>query len=108
MSQHHAILIDELWNETERLQARVAELQSQLAQSQPAQSQIAQPVEEPCDDVWNVWPYSWAQSGWSFTRIFFADRFHSLHENHLARRNRRVQRAFWQTPHPEDIELKVI
>ena len=39
MSQHHAVLIDELWSETERLQARVEELQSQLAQSQRAELQ---------------------------------------------------------------------
>jgi len=105
MSQHHAVLIDELWNETERLQARVAQLQAQLAQVE-TQRETETPNKD--EDVWNVWPYSWAQSGWSFANSFLSNRFHSFHEKRLMHKNRKSQRAFWQTPHPEDIEMKLV
>lgn len=68
------------------------------------------------ENVWEVWPYCWATSGWDKV----ADGFHSFHENlaewRLARANRRTrekfQSEFWQNwnnrPEREERELRLV
>ena len=105
-----ALIIEELWSETQRLNEEIAALQTRLSQyedieySTPAEDEKVEA--EP--DVWSVWPYSWAISA----HRFLSERFHSFHENllgaRLARDNRRARVAFWDQPHHEDTPLKLI
>ncbi|HEX8237841.1 MAG TPA: hypothetical protein VF600_18005 [Abditibacteriaceae bacterium] len=111
-----AVLIDELWDETQRLNEQVASLQERLAlyedisyensSSTRLTTLKAQARRE--EDAWDVWPYCWAIGA----HAFFALRLHSFHEKlnewRLSRRNKKERSEFWQQPHPEDISLKLM
>jgi hypothetical protein len=111
-----AVLIDELWDETQRLNEQVAALQERLAMYEDVEFEgststrlttlKAQARRE--EDAWDVWPYCWVLGA----RDFFACRFHSFHEKlvewSLSRRNKKERVEFWQQPHPEDISLKLM
>jgi hypothetical protein len=116
---NQALLIDELWDETQRLNEQVASLQDRLAlyeevemPSQWSNSRLttlqARASREDDANPWSVWPYSWAISA----RMITLSRLHSfhakLHESGLAWRNRRERKGFWRRPHPEDISLKLM
>ena len=106
--RHNALTVAELWDETQRLNEQVAALQARLARYEKVDS--ADSVEASNDeaDVWNVWPYCWVTG--AYHRVL--ERFHSfhatLHSAWLTGRNRRLRVAFWQKPHPEEIELKLL
>jgi hypothetical protein len=89
MSQQNALNVDELWDETHRLTSELQALQLRLDGLQPPPAD-----EQEDEDVWNVWPYSWAVQGWNLSR----DCFHSFHGNlagrQLAHRNRKVRAAY--------------
>lgn len=114
-----ALLIDELWDETQRLQEQVASLQDRLALYEdiemPAQwsnarltTLQAQAAREEDSNPWNIWPYSWAISVHMSTLL----RLHSFHaklqDSQLSWRNKRSRVGFWRRPHPEEITLKLM
>ena len=113
MSQSQPQTITELWDETQRLNEQVAALQQRLARYENVDetNEQAAPVAPRADNdagVWNVWPYCWALNA----HRYFIEWFHSFHgrleEAHLAWRNKQARIAFWQTPHPEEITLKLL
>jgi len=108
--------IEALWEETQRLNAEVAMLQSRLAahedsanEVQPDPESVLHPVTDAgTSDVWNVWPYKQAIDAYHY----FNNRFHSFHENlfvgWLGWHNRRAQAAFQQCRCQDEIKLKLI
>ena len=98
MSRKQAILVGRLHEETERLRAEVNELQAQLC--------LNAEDEETLEDLWGVWPYTWAQSGRGRVQFFFADRFHCLqgihHNGPLARFKRKAREAFGGAGHADE------
>jgi hypothetical protein len=105
-----ALIIEELWSETQRLNAEIAALQVRLSQYEDIEYSATAPESETTSepDVWSVWPYSWAISA----HRYMSNRFHSFHERllntQLARDNRRARVAFWEQPSHEDTPLKLI
>ncbi len=105
-----ALTIRELWNETQRLNAEIAALQTRLSHyentERPSHKNLK--AEEDDHDVWNVWPYNWAINA----HRSFCECLHSFHgkllEMRLARRNKRARVTFWQQPHHEEITLKLV
>jgi hypothetical protein len=104
-----SLIIEELWGETQRLNAEIAALQTRLSQYEDIEysaTESEQVQNEP--EVWNVWPYCWAISA----HRYLSRRFHSFHERlvdaQLARDNRRAREAFWEQPHHEDTPLKLV
>lgn len=114
---HQALLIDELWDETQALNEQIADLQARLAQYEDvavkveSNSRLTTLKAQACreqDNNWSDWPFCWAVSAFYAVR----SRFHSFHETldewRLARFNKKERVAFWQEAHPEDISLKML
>lgn len=108
MSRNQALTINELWDETQRLNEEIADLQARLARYENVEPASTRATDEHDADAWNVWPYCWALS----VRRRIAEWFHSFHrrleEVRLTRRNKQAREAFWQRPHPEEITLKLL
>ncbi|HEX8833216.1 MAG TPA: hypothetical protein VF719_03390 [Abditibacteriaceae bacterium] len=114
MSQQ-LLTVDELWDETQRLTAELEQVQSRLARLQSGTTGVE--IEADDEDVWNVWPYSWARDGWEKSRDFSRGRLHSFQGKlcdgslatwRLAWENKKQRIRFWQTPHPEEISLEIV
>ena len=115
---NQALTIKEVWNETQRLNAEVAALQTRLSRyedleravpSSTGSARRGENTEDATDQgVWDVWPYSWAISAYHCLR----GRLHSFHqkllEMRLAQFNKRARAAFWQQPHHEEITLRLV
>lgn len=114
MPRQNALSINELWDETQRLNDEVAALQQRLARYEsveaPAQfNENAESHDENRDaEVWNVWPYCWATNAYGFCLKGFHSFHARLQNEHLKRRNRKLRTAFWRKPHPEDITLELV
>lgn len=112
MSQSQPQTITELWDETQRLNEQVAALQQRLARYENVDetNEQASSVAPQTDnsDVWNVWPYCWALNAHRCVIEWFHSFHGRLEEVYLVRRNKRERIAFWQTPHPEEITLKLL
>jgi hypothetical protein len=97
------LTMNELWEETERLRTKVEQLQTRLQLQQDS-------IASGGADVWNVWPYSWAVSGWQAAQIFCCECFHSFHGNlsawRLERRNRRAVACL--SARPEAVKLELV
>lgn len=97
--------IQALRAETELLRAQVEKLQQRL---QTQQSAALEPEAVETDE-WNVWPYTWAQSGWETTEIFCRERFHSFHGKlsqwRLARHNHKLRVEFTGSAQAVSLEL---
>jgi hypothetical protein len=110
-----ALIIEELWSETQRLNAEITALQTRLSRYEAikyftpdAEPNTRGEKTESEPDAWGVWPYCWAISA----HRYLSDRFHSFHERlveaRLVRANRRAHEAFWEQPYYEDTALKLI
>jgi len=113
-----ALVIEALWDETERLNQAVAELQARLSvhEGSNAHAWIAAsdsstaPALTLQDSkyVWNVWPYSWAITFYAFC----ANHFHSFQRDLFKRDvqwpHQQVSPAGWNYSGQEDSQLKLI
>jgi hypothetical protein len=111
-----AVLIDELWDETQRLNEQVAALQERLAMYEDIDYEASSSTHLTTlkaharreEEMWDVWPYCWVVGAHGF----LVARFHWFHEKliewRLSRSNKKELTEFWQQPHPEDISLKLL
>lgn len=94
-STNQAVNLEELWEETRRLEREVAHLQQRLAQQS-----VTPALKEAVGTPWDVPPYSWAIAGWREANRKWCDTRDGardlLEARRLALYNRRAMAAHCQ------------